>query len=92
MARLTGLELGQPVPVQVLLTPGGPELAGHGPLSPRHTAELCQHAQLIDLTAARPLPRLPARPGPGPLGARPRPALPLPRLPPARRCNATWTM
>ncbi len=53
VARLTGLELGQPVPVQVLLTPGGPELAGHGPLSPHHTAELCQHAQLIDLTPAR---------------------------------------
>ena len=52
VARLTGLDLGQPVPVQVLLTPGGPELAGHGPLSPSHTAELCQHAQLIDLTAA----------------------------------------
>ena len=60
VARLTGLELGQPVPVQVLLTPGGPELAGHGPLDPRHTAELCQHAQLIDLT---PPPR-PAATGP----------------------------
>ena len=82
VARLTGLELGQPVPVQVLLTPGGPELAGHGPLSPSHTAELCQHAQLIDLTPAAPVPRLPAGTRAGPLGARPRPALPLPRLPP----------
>ena len=63
VARLTGLELGQPVPVQVLLTPGGPELAGHGPLSPHHTADLCQHAQLIDLTA--PPPSRGYRPAPG---------------------------
>jgi hypothetical protein len=54
VARLTGLQLGQPVPVQVLLTPGGPELAGHGPLSPRHTADLCHRADLIDLTPAAP--------------------------------------
>ena len=86
VARLTGLELGQPVPVQVLLTPGGPELAGHGPLSPHHTAELCQHAQLIDLTAARASRGYRPAPGPGPPGPCPRPALPLPRLPPARRC------
>ena len=91
VARLTGLDLGQPVPVQVLLTAGGPELAGHGPLSPSHTAELCQHAQLIDLTPAAPVARLPARTRAGPLGACPRPALPVPRLPPTRRCNATST-
>ena len=81
VARLTGLDLGQPVPVQVLLTPGGPELAGHGPLSPSHAADLCQHGTRIDLSAP---PRRAATgpPRPGPLGAHPRPALPLPRLPP----------
>ena len=63
VARLTGLDLGQPVPVQVLLTPGGPELAGHGPISPHHSADLCQHAQLIDLTA--PGPSRGYRPAPG---------------------------
>ena len=39
----------------------------------------------------RRVPRLPAGTRAGPLGARPRPALPLPRLPPARRCSAIWT-
>ena len=49
--------------MQVLLTPGGPELAGHGPLSPHHAADLCGHAQRIDLTA--PPPSRGYRPAPG---------------------------
>jgi hypothetical protein len=39
--RLTGLTPGQPIPVQVLITPTGPELPGHGPLSAAHAAQLC---------------------------------------------------
>ncbi|MCU0277719.1 MAG: HNH endonuclease [Candidatus Nanopelagicales bacterium] len=50
VALLTGLETGQPVPVQVLITPAGPELAGHGPISGGHAAKLRQHATTIDLT------------------------------------------
>ena len=49
VALVTGLEMGQSVPVQVLITPAGPELVGHGPLSPTHAAELCDSAPRIDL-------------------------------------------
>ncbi len=56
VARLTGLETGQPVPVQVLLTASGPELAGHGPISPSHAAKLCDEAEHIDLTPRDPSP------------------------------------
>ncbi|MGV1038027.1 MAG: DUF222 domain-containing protein, partial [Candidatus Nanopelagicales bacterium] len=51
---LTGAALGQPVPVQVIITSAGPELAGHGPISPSHATELCTHADLINLTTPKP--------------------------------------
>ena len=63
VALVTGLDVGQPVPVQVLVTPAGPELVGHGPLSPSHAAELCDGAERIDVT---PVPESPGyRPAPG---------------------------
>ncbi len=64
VARLTGLDLGTPVPVQVLLTPGGPELAGHGPLSPHHTADLCDRSP-ADRPDTAPPPSRGYRPAPG---------------------------
>ncbi len=39
--RLIGITPGQPIPVQVLLTPAGPELTGHGPISQTHAEQLC---------------------------------------------------
>ena len=40
--RLTGISAAEPIPVQVLLLPGGDvELAGHGPISPDHAHDLC---------------------------------------------------
>lgn len=49
VALLTGLQIGAPVPVQVLLLPTGPELAGYGPLAPDHAASLCEQAARIEL-------------------------------------------
>ena len=50
VALLTGLTVGEPVPVQVILTGSGPELSGHGAISRSHSAELCKGTDLIDLT------------------------------------------
>ncbi len=62
VARLTGLELGQPVPVQVIVTPTGPEIAGHGPISPSQAEELadnpCPSDRPQPSTGYRPAPRL----------------------------------
>ncbi len=52
--RLTGLAPADPIPVQVIITPGGPELAGHGPLSPLHAAQLCDGAPRINLEVPAP--------------------------------------
>jgi hypothetical protein len=50
VALLTGTALGAPIPVQVIHTTTGPELAGHGPISERLATGLCHHAHRIDLT------------------------------------------
>ncbi len=47
---LTGLQPGAPIPVQVILTANGPELAGHGPLNPRHAQRLTDGAEVVDVT------------------------------------------
>jgi hypothetical protein len=54
VALLTGLQVGDPVPVQVIITPVGPELPGHGPLSAAHTRDLCDRADRITLDRPRP--------------------------------------
>ena len=46
---LTGITPGEKIPVQVIITPTGPELAGHGPLSPLHADQLCDGAPRINL-------------------------------------------
>ena len=38
--RITGIAPGVPVPVQVIITADGPELAGHGPISHEHADRL----------------------------------------------------
>lgn len=50
VARLTGVSPAEPIPVQVLITPTGAELAGHGPVSADHAAELSKHADPTQLT------------------------------------------
>jgi len=40
--RLTGIAPAEPIPVQVIITPTGPQLAGHGPITPAHANRLCQ--------------------------------------------------
>ena len=86
VAVVTGTEPGAPIPVQVIITATGPEIAGHGPISPSHADRLTDGAPVTDLatdtTGHR---RLHPQPGPGPPRPSPRPALPLPRLPPTRR-------
>ncbi len=64
VARITGTEPGTPVPVQVLITANGPELAGYGPLSGEHATDLCDGAPR---TILRPPPaaRIAYRPGLG---------------------------
>jgi hypothetical protein len=63
VALLTGLTVGEPVPVQVILTGSGPELSGHGAISRSHSAELCKGTDLIDLTRP-PKPSTGYRPAP----------------------------
>ena len=49
---LTGTVVGTLIPVTVVQTSAGAELAGYGPISPGHAAKLrCVDATLIDLTA-----------------------------------------
>jgi len=63
---MTGTVVGTLIPVTVLQTSSGEELAGYGPISPGHAAKLrCVHSTLIDLTVVpepsggyRPAPRL----------------------------------
>ncbi|MCB9429893.1 MAG: DUF222 domain-containing protein [Actinobacteria bacterium] len=63
---MTGTVVGTLIPVTVLQTSAGEELAGYGPISPGHAAKLrCVHSTLIDLTVVpepsggyRPAPRL----------------------------------
>jgi len=59
--RLTGIAPGQPIPVQVLITPRGPELGGYGPLSPAHVSHLCAGTRPIQLSL--PAPTIGYRPG-----------------------------
>jgi hypothetical protein len=61
--RLTGLAPSQPVPVQIIVTPTGTELAGHGPLSVAHAGDLCADARRIEFKEA-PQTGLGYRPGP----------------------------
>lgn len=53
VSLLTGIEAGAPIPVQVIETANGPELAGYGPLSRSHAASLCENAArvVLDRTA-----------------------------------------
>ena len=63
---MTGTVVGTLIPVTVLQTSAGEELAGYGPISPGHAAKLrCVDSTLIDLTVVpepsggyRPAPRL----------------------------------
>jgi hypothetical protein len=64
VARLTGLDVGTPVPVTVLQTDTGPEIAGYGPITGAHHASLCDGQPTIRLTPPAPTP-----------GYRPAPAL-----------------
>lgn len=57
VALLTGTEVGTSIPVQVIVTADGPELAGHGPLSADHATSLCENAVRFTITSA------PATPG-----------------------------
>ncbi len=59
--RLTGIAAGQPVPVQVIITPTGPDLPGYGPLSPAHADQLCAASTPIRLS--RPAPAIGYPPG-----------------------------
>lgn len=61
VALVTGLEPGAPIPVQVIETPTGPVLAGHGPISTSHAASLCENATRIVLD--RPGAQIGYRPG-----------------------------
>ena len=81
VALLTGLTVGEPVPVQVILTGSGPELSGHGAISRSHSAELCKGTDLIDLTRP-PKPSTGYRPAPTlARWVRTRSALPIPGMP-----------
>ncbi len=85
VARLTGIGADQPIPVQVLITPAGHELAGYGPISPTHAHQLCDGSPRIRLDKPKPEHRIPPQSLPHPIRQGPRPALPLPRLPTPRR-------
>jgi hypothetical protein len=61
VALCTGTELGAPIPVQVIETPAGPVLAGHGPISREHAASVCENAARIMLV--RPGVQIGYRPG-----------------------------
>lgn len=50
VALLTGAAVGTPVPVTVLKSRLGDEIAGYGPISPGHAAKLSTGAPVIDLT------------------------------------------
>lgn len=53
--RLTGISPADPVPVQVIITADGPELAGHGPISAAHADRLRQqHCQAPTATLLHP--------------------------------------
>lgn len=49
VALMTGLQIGQPVPVQVIQLANGAELAAHGPIDRDHAADLCQGAERIGI-------------------------------------------
>jgi len=59
--RLTGITPGQPIPIQVLITPAGPDLPGYGALSLAHADQLCATSPRIQLS--RPAPTIGYRPG-----------------------------
>lgn len=61
VALCTGTELGAPIPVQVIETPAGPVLAGHGPISAEHAGSVCERATRI--TLVRPGVQIGYRPG-----------------------------
>ncbi len=61
VALCLGTELGAPVPVQVIETPAGPVLAGHGPISREHAGSVCENATRIMLV--RPGATIGYRPG-----------------------------
>ena len=54
VAVVTGTEPGAAIPVQVIITANGPELAGHGPISPKHAQRLTEGAEVIDLSEPAP--------------------------------------
>ena len=62
VARISGIQAHQPIPVQVLITPTGPELVGYGPISDAHAQHLCDTAPRIHLDPPRPT--IGYRPGP----------------------------
>ena len=62
VARISGVQAHQPIPVQVLITPTGPELVGYGPISGTHAEQLCDTAPRIYLD--RPRPTIGYRPSP----------------------------
>jgi hypothetical protein len=63
VALVTGEQIGAPIPVTVLITDQGPELAGYGPLSAKHAEALCDRADRINLAPPKPSPGY--RPGTG---------------------------
>ncbi len=62
VARLTGTPADQPIPVQILITPAGHELAGYGPISQTHAHQLCDGTARIRLD--KPQPSTQYRPSP----------------------------
>ena len=87
---MTGTAVGTLIPVTVLQTSAGDELAGYGPISPGHAAKLrCVHSTLIDLTGGAGCPRwVPAGTGVGLVGACHASALPVPGCRrPASQCD-----
>ncbi|HQR80388.1 MAG TPA: hypothetical protein PLT68_09230, partial [Actinomycetota bacterium] len=63
--RITGIAAGVPVPVQVIITADGPELAGHGPISHEHADRLGAKPTKPEHTA-RPRPEPTDQPRPEP--------------------------
>ena len=48
--RLSGVAPTEPIPIHIIETPAGPELAGHGPISAEHYEHLAANAPRITLT------------------------------------------
>ena len=47
--RLSGVSPTEPIPIQIIETPAGPELAGHGPIAEDHYQQLAKDAPRISL-------------------------------------------